>query len=148
MGCSSQTHSNRTLSLLKCLDLVFPKWMVFSFLQLHLPPNLNREPYQVSATGTARWRGTVPMASLPEALHSPTPTATNPGESAASMVISPTTSPAKMRCRRLTENGTSTKRESHLPLRSCSTTTTRDSPARAQCRLRSRRTRCWKRNDV
>ena len=38
------------------------------------------------------------MVNLPEALLSRTPTATNPGESAVSMAISHTTSPATMSC--------------------------------------------------
>jgi hypothetical protein len=113
---------------LKCLDPVFRKLMAFLFRQRRLPPNLNREPCQVLATGMARWPGIVPMAKLPEALLSRTPIATNPGESPVSMVISHTKSHLRMRCRLRTENGTSTKRESRLLPRSCSTTTTRDSP--------------------
>ena len=100
-----------------------------SFLQRRLLPNLNRGPYQVSVTGTVRWRGIGPMAKQPEALLSHSPTATHPGESPGSMVISLTRSPAKMKCRLLTENGTSTKRASRLLLRSCSTTLTLGYPA-------------------
>lgn len=111
-----ETSSNLTLFLSKCLERVFPKLMAYSFLQLHLLPNQNRGLYQVLDTGTARWRGNVLMVKTPEGRRSLTPIPTNPGESRASMVISHTTLHARTRHHLLTENGTSTKRGSHLPL--------------------------------
>lgn len=117
--------------------LVFPKWMVSSCLQQRLPPNLNRELCPVSVTGTARWRGIVPMAKLPEALRVHSSIATHLGGFPVSMVISHTRSHATTRCRRLTKAGASRK-GSRACSEGCSPPLRPETALlQAQCRFRS-----------
>ena len=92
--------------------------MVSLFRRLHLRPNLNLEPFQASAIGMAEWPGIVPTANRLASRLSRIPIAISLGASADSMAILHTMRLVIMRCRRLIENGTSTRKASHRHPRS------------------------------